>query len=59
MKKRIRKKYAAIDASGVKEIAEMQRYVGEGCAFSVEYVDGFQELKNGKRRYFMNDLSHE
>lgn len=38
-------------------IKEMQRYVGDGCDFSIEYVDGFQELKNGKRRYFMNDLS--
>ena len=27
MKKRIRKKYAAIDASGVKEIARMQEYI--------------------------------
>ena len=36
---------------------EMQRYVGEGCKFSIEYVDGFQELQNGKRRYFMIDVS--
>jgi len=42
-----------------KLIAEMERFVGEECAFDLEYVDGFQELKNGKRRYFMNDLSHE
>ena len=43
-----------------KLIDEMQRFVGDGCAFSLEYVNGFQELKNGKRRYFMNDLSkHE
>lgn len=42
-----------------KLMAEMQRFVGEGCEFTLEYVDGFQELKNGKRRYFMNDLSHE
>jgi hypothetical protein len=27
MKKRQRKKFASIDASGVKEIAEMQRYI--------------------------------
>lgn len=40
-----------------KLIVEMQRFVGEGCEFTLEYVDGFQELKNGKRRYFMNDLS--
>lgn len=36
---------------------EMQRFVGEGCTFSIEYVDHFEPLKNGKRRYFMNDLS--
>ena len=40
-----------------KLIAEMQRFVGAGCIFRLEKVDGFQELKNGKRRYFMNDLS--
>lgn len=42
-----------------KLIAEMQRFVGEGCEFTLEYVEGFQETKNGKRRYFMNDLSHD
>ena len=36
---------------------EMQRFVGDGCQFSIEYVDYFEPLKNGKRRYFMNDLS--
>lgn len=42
-----------------KLLAEMQRFVGEGCGFTLEYVEGFQEQKNGKRRYFMNDLSNE
>ena len=36
---------------------EMKRFVGDGCKFSIEYVDHFEPLKNGKRRYFMNDLS--
>ena len=36
---------------------EMQRFVGVGCACTIEYVDHFEPLKNGKRRYFMNDLS--
>ena len=36
---------------------EMQRFVGDGCACTIEYVDYFEPLKNGKRRYFMNDLS--
>ena len=40
-----------------KLIKEMQRFVGEGCEFKLEYVDKFEPLKNGKRRYFMNDLS--
>lgn len=42
-----------------KLIAEMQRFCGEGCSFCLEYVDGFSEQKNGKRRYFMNDLSNK
>lgn len=36
---------------------EMQKLVGDGCYFSIEYVDHFEEGKNGKRRYFMNDCS--
>lgn len=36
---------------------EMKRLIGEGCLFSLEYVDHFEPLKNGKRRYFMNDVS--
>lgn len=36
---------------------EMQKIVGDGCSFSIEYVDHFEEGKNGKRRYFMNDCS--
>lgn len=42
-----------------KLIKEMERFCGEGCEFTLDYVEGFQELKNGKRRYFMNDLSHD
>lgn len=45
-------------AQEIKLIDEMQRFVGVGCEFSLEYVDGFIEQKNGKRRYFMNDLSN-
>ena len=39
-----------------KLIKEMERFCGEGCAFSLEYVEKFEPLKNGKRRYFMNNL---
>lgn len=45
------------EAQEKKLIAEMQRFVGDGCEFTLEYVEGFEMLKNGKRRYFMNDLS--
>ena len=38
-------------------VDEMKRFCGEGCAFTLDYVDHFDPLKNGKRRYFMNDLS--
>lgn len=37
---------------------EMKRFCGEGCAFALEYVEKFEPLKNGKRRYFMNDISN-
>lgn len=35
----------------------MKRFCGEGCEFALEYMEKFEPLKNGKRRYFMNDLS--
>ena len=40
-----------------KLIKEMERFCGEGCEFALEYVEKFEPLKNGKRQYFMNDLS--
>lgn len=36
---------------------EMKRFCGEGCEFALDYVEKFEPLKNGKRRYFMNDLT--
>ena len=42
-----------------KLIKEMERFCGEGCAFALEYVEKFEEGKNGKKRYFMNDMSHD
>ena len=45
------------DTEEKRLIDEMQRYVGEGCEFALEYVSHFEPLKNGKRKYFMNDLS--
>lgn len=44
-------------AQEAKLTKEMKRLIGEGCEFELEYVDGFEVLKNGKRRYFMNNLA--
>lgn len=35
----------------------IHRYIGDDAKLDVVYVDHFEPLKNGKRRYFMNDLS--
>lgn len=35
----------------------IHRYVGDDCKLNIEYVDHFEPLKNGKRRYFMNDVA--
>lgn len=35
----------------------IQRYIGDDATLHIIYVDHFEPLKNGKRRYFMNDLS--
>lgn len=40
-----------------KIFKEMHRFVGDDCEVDIEYVDHFEPLKNGKRRYFMNDVS--
>lgn len=37
----------------------IQRYIGDDATLNIVYVDHFEPLKNGKRRYFMNDLSVE
>ena len=34
------------------------RYIGEDATLDIVYVDHFEPLKNGKRRYFMNNLSN-
>lgn len=36
----------------------IQRYIGDDATLDIVYVDHFEPLKNGKRRYFMNDLSN-
>lgn len=34
---------------------EMNRFLGEGCSLVIDYVDKFEPLKNGKRRFFYNE----
>lgn len=33
----------------------IQRYIGDDAALNIVYVDHFEPLQNGKRRYFMNE----
>ena len=33
---------------------EMVKFLGDGCNLVIEYVDGFESLNNGKRRFFYN-----
>lgn len=35
-------------------ISKFKNYIGEDCVLNLVYVDHFEPLKNGKRRYFMN-----
>lgn len=46
-----------------KQEAEIRRtiylYIGNDTKLNIEYVEKFEALANGKRRYFMNNLSHE
>lgn len=44
-------------AQEAKLTKEMKRLIGAGCEFTLEYVEGVEVLKNGKRKYFMNDLA--
>lgn len=46
-----------------KQEAEIRKtihmYTGEDAKLNVEYVEKFETLANGKRRYFMNDLNND
>lgn len=35
------------------------KYIGEDCKLDIEHVGQFEPLKNGKRRYFYNELETE
>lgn len=37
----------------------IQRYIGDDTTLIIEYVEQFEPLKNGKRRYFMNNVDVE
>lgn len=37
----------------------IQRYIGDDATLIIEYVEQFEPLKNGKRRYFMNNVDAE
>ena len=37
-------------------ICTMKKHAGEDIDIVIEYVDGFQPLKNGKRSFFMNEV---
>ena len=51
----IKEKYTPEQENEIRKT--IQRYIGEDATLLIEYVDHFEPLKNGKRRYFMNDLS--
>lgn len=35
------------------------KYIGEDCSLDIEYVEKFEPLKNGKRRYFYNEIGEQ
>ena len=51
----IAKKYTEQQEQEIRKT--IHRYIGDDAKLDVVYVDHFEPLKNGKRRYFMNDLS--
>ena len=38
-------------------LATFRKHVGEGIDVKLEYIDVFEPMKNGKRRFFMVDSS--
>ena len=52
---KIQKHSEKYTAEQEKEIVKtVLRYIGEDCKLTLVYVDKFEPLKNGKRRYFIN-----
>ena len=52
----IREKYTEQQEQEIRKT--IYRYIGTDAKLDIVYVDHFEPLKNGKRRYFMNDLSN-
>ena len=51
----IQNKYSVEQETKIQQT--LYQYIGDDCQLEIEYVDHFEPLKNGKRRYFMNDIS--
>lgn len=52
---RDKEKYSEAQEKEIKRTIYL--YTGEDAKLNIEYIDHFEPLKNGKRRYFMNDLT--
>lgn len=48
-------KFTEIQEKEIKRVIHL--YIGEDAKLNIEYIDKFEPLKNGKRRYFMNENS--
>ena len=48
-------KYTESQEAEIKQAIYL--YIGVDAKLNIEYIDHFEPLKNGKRRYFMNNLS--
>ncbi len=48
-------KYTKDQEEKIKET--FVNYIGEECVLDIEYVERFEPLKNGKHRYFYNEIS--
>lgn len=44
------------DDEEILMIETMKKHAGDDVDVQIEYIDGFQPLKNGKRSFFMNDI---
>lgn len=52
---RVQKGVGYDDAQETKLQKELERLCGESAVVRIEYVDGFEQSKNGKHRFFLNE----